>query len=259
MGIELKDRVAIITGGANGIGRQTALTFARAGAAVAVWDLAEEAGAAVVGEIEAAGGRAAFWRVNVARQAEVEAAVAATEARLGPVDILINNAGITRDAQLVKVKQGRVEARMSEADFDAVIAVNLKGAFNCAQAVAPGMIARGHGRIISAASVVGLYGNFGQTNYAATKAGVIGMTRVWARELGKRGVTANAVAPGFIGTEMTRAMPEPVLQGMVARTPVGRLGAPEDIAYAYLFLASDAAGFINGAVLSVDGGLVLGT
>jgi 3-oxoacyl-[acyl-carrier protein] reductase len=259
MGIELKDRVAIITGGANGIGRQTALTFAQAGAAVAVWDLAEEAGAAVVGEIEAAGGRAAFWRVNVARQAEVEAAVAATEARLGPVDILINNAGITRDAQLVKVKQGRVEARMSEADFDAVIAVNLKGAFNCAQAVAPGMIARGHGRIISAASVVGLYGNFGQTNYAATKAGVIGMTRVWARELGKRGVTANAVAPGFIGTEMTRAMPEAVLQGMVARTPVGRLGAPEDIAYAYLFLASDAAGFINGAVLSVDGGLVLGT
>jgi 3-oxoacyl-[acyl-carrier protein] reductase len=259
MGIELKDRVAIITGGANGIGRQTALTFAQAGAAVAVWDLAEEAGAAVVGEIEAAGGRAAFWRVNVARQAEVEAAVAATEARLGPVDILINNAGITRDAQLVKVKQGRVEARMSEADFDAVIAVNLKGAFNCAQAVAPGMIARGHGRIISAASVVGLYGNFGQTNYAATKAGVIGMTRVWARELGKRGVTANVVAPGFIGTEMTRAMPEAVLQGMVARTPVGRLGAPEDIAYAYLFLASDAAGFINGAVLSVDGGLVLGT
>jgi 3-oxoacyl-[acyl-carrier protein] reductase len=259
MGIELKDRVAIITGGANGIGRQTALTFAQAGAAVAVWDLAEEAGAAVVGEIEAAGGRAAFWRVNVARQAEVEAAVAATEARLGPVDILINNAGITRDAQLVKVKQGRVEARMSEADFDAVIAVNLKGAFNCAQAVAPGMIARGHGRIISAASVVGLYGNFGQTNYAATKAGVIGMTRVWARELGKRGVTANVVAPGFIGTEMTRAMPEAVLQGMVARTPVGRLGAPEDIAYAYLFLAADAAGFINGAVLSVDGGLVLGT
>jgi 3-oxoacyl-[acyl-carrier protein] reductase len=259
MGIELTNRVAIITGGANGIGRQTALTFAQAGAAVAVWDLADEAGAAVVSEIEAAGGRAAFWRVNVARQDEVLAAVAETESRLGPVDILINNAGITRDAQLVKVKAGQVESRMSEADFDAVIAVNLKGAFNCAQAVAPGMIARGHGRIISAASVVGLYGNFGQTNYAATKAGVIGMTRVWARELGKRGVTANAVAPGFIGTDMTRAMPEAVLQGMVARTPVGRLGTPDDIAYAYLFLASDAAGFINGAVLSVDGGLVLGT
>jgi 3-oxoacyl-[acyl-carrier protein] reductase len=259
MGTELEGRVAVITGGANGIGRQTALTFARAGASVALWDVVEEAGQAVAAEIEDAGGRAAFFKVNVTSQDEVSGAVKAVVAQFGKIDILINNAGITRDAQLVKVKDGQLAGKMSEAEFDAVIAVNLKGVFNCAQAVAPLMIAAGHGRIVNASSVVAHYGNFGQTNYVATKAAVIGMTKVWARELGKRGITVNAVAPGFIATDMVTAMPEQVLSNMVAHTPLGRLGEPQDIANAYLFLASDEASFVNGAVLDVDGGLVIGT
>jgi 3-oxoacyl-[acyl-carrier protein] reductase len=251
--------VAIITGGANGIGRETARLFASAGAMVAIWDMAEAPGRELVDEIQGRGGRASFRKVNVTVQAEVNAAVEAVLAEYGRIDILINNAGITRDAQLVRVKDGAVAGKMPEADFDAVVAVNLKGVFNCAQAVAPHMIAQGYGRIVNASSVVGIYGNFGQTNYVATKAAVIGMTKVWSRELGKRGITVNAVAPGFIATDMTKAMPQQVLDGMVARTPLGRLGEPEDIARAYLFLASDEAAFINGAVLSVDGGLVLGT
>jgi 3-oxoacyl-[acyl-carrier protein] reductase len=259
MGIELKNRVAIITGGANGIGKGTSLAFAQAGAAVAVWDMAEDAGKAVVAEIEHSGGKAAFFKVNVANQAEVEAAVAQVIEQFGRIDILINNAGILRDGQLLKVKDGQIVGKMSEADFDAVIAVNLKGVFNCTQAVAPSMIKQGYGRIVSASSVVGLYGNFGQTNYVATKAGVIGMNKVWARELGKRGITCNVIAPGFIATDMTKGMPEKILQSMIDRTPVGRMGLPADIAYAYLFLASEEAGFINGAVLSVDGGVVTGT
>ena len=259
MGIELRNRVAVITGGANGIGRQTALAFAEAGAAVAVWDLVEQAAAAVVAEIKENGGQAMFFRVNVTSPADVEAAAVATLEQFGRIDILVNNAGITRDAQLVKVKNGEIIGKLSEADFDAVIAVNLKGVFNCTQAVAPMMIQQGYGRIINAASVVGLQGNFGQTNYVASKAGVVGMTRVWARELGKRGITVNTVAPGFIATEMTQRMPEHVLASMVDHTPVARIGQPQDVAYAYLFLASEEAGFINGAVLNVDGGVVLGT
>lgn len=259
MGIELHNQVAIVTGGASGIGRETALTFAAAGAAVAIWDFVEEAGRATVAAIQENGGRALFARVNVTSQADVEAAVAATLQEFGRIDILINNAGIVRDAQLVKVKYGEVIDKLSESDFDAVIAVNLKGVFNCTQAVVPVMVQQGYGRIVSAASVVGLYGNFGQTNYVASKAGVIGMTKVWARELGKRGITANAIAPGFISTEMIQGMPDKVLATMVEHTPVGRLGKPQDIAHAYLFLASKEASFINGTVLSVDGGLVLGT
>lgn len=259
MGIELKGRVAVITGGANGIGYATAATFARAGAAVAIWDGNEDAGRAAVAAIEAEGGQALFHKVNVALQSDVEAAVAATTARWNRIDVLINNAGIVRDGQLVKLKDGEVVGKMSEADWDAVIAVNLKGVFNCTQAVAPVMIQQRYGRIVSAASVVGLYGNFGQTNYVAAKAGVLGMTKTWARELGKRGITVNAVAPGFIATNMTKHMPEQVLSAMVDRTPAGRIGQPQDVANAYLFLASDEASFINGAVLSVDGGLVLGT
>ncbi len=259
MSIQLTKRVAVITGGANGIGRATALLFAEAGAAVAIWDMAEQTGQALAAEIAERGGSAAFYRVNVASAAEVEAAAAAVLGRFGRIDILINNAGITRDSQLIKIKDGEVIGKMGEAEFDAVLNVNLKGVFTCTQAIAPVMVRQSYGRIVSAASVVALYGNFGQTNYVATKAAVIGMTKVWARELGKRGITANAVAPGFIATDMTRNMPDKVLAAMVERTPVARMGEPRDIANAYLFLASEEASFINGTVLSVDGGLVLGT
>jgi 3-oxoacyl-[acyl-carrier protein] reductase len=224
-----------------------------------IWDKVEQSGAAIVAEIEAHDGRALFCRANVSVQSDVEAAVTKTLESYERIDILINNAGITRDSQLVKVKDGEVIGRMSEADFDAVIAVNLKGVFLCSQAVAPVMVRQGYGRIVNASSVVGLYGNFGQTNYVASKAGVIGMTKVWARELAKRGITVNAVAPGFIATEMTQRMPDKVLASMVDHTPVARLGQPADVANAYLFLASEAAGFITGAVLNVDGGLVIGT
>ncbi|HEX6288222.1 MAG TPA: 3-oxoacyl-ACP reductase FabG [Herpetosiphonaceae bacterium] len=259
MGIELNNRVAVVTGGANGIGYATSLTFAQAGASVAVWDYNDEAGQRAVEALDGIGAQALFCKVNVASQPDVEAAVAATLERFGRIDILINNAGITRDAQLVKVKDGEVVGKLSEDDFDRVIAVNLKGVFNCTQAVVPTMIRQRYGRIVNAASVVGLYGNFGQTNYVASKSGVIGMTKVWSRELGRRGITVNAVAPGFIATEMTQGMPEHVLSAMVEHTPVGRIGQPQDIANAYLFLVSDEASFISGTVLSVDGGLIMGT
>ena len=260
MRIDLQDRVAVVTGAAKGIGRETAIALAGAGAAVAVWDRAEDEARAVVETIEAGdGGSAAFFAVDVTDRAAVDAAAAATVERFGHIDILINNAGILRDAQLVKVEDGKIVGQMSEQDFDDVFAVNVKGVFNCTQAVVPFMIERKHGRIISASSVVGLHGNFGQTNYVATKAGVIGMTKVWARELGKHGITANAIAPGFIETDMTLSMPDKILRGMIDRTPAGRLGQPRDVANAYLFLASEQASFINGVVLSVDGGLVTGT
>ena len=239
----LDGRVAVITGGARGIGAETARVFREAGATVETWDVSD----------------GADRRVDVTDARAVAAAVAATVAKVGGIDILVNNAGILRDAQLVKVKDGEVVGRMEEAQFDAVISVNLKGVFLCGQAVAPVMMKSGWGRILNASSVVGLYGNFGQSNYVATKAGVIGLTKVWARELGPKGITVNAVAPGFIATEMVRQMPEQILKSMVERTPVRRMGEPRDVANAYLFLASDEAGFINGAVLSVDGGVVVGT
>ena len=180
-------------------------------------------------------------------------------ARWGTVDVLVNNAGITRDSQFVKWKDGAVAGTMSDDAFDSVISVNLKGVFLCSRAVVPHMIRKGSGVILNASSVVGLYGNFGQTNYAASKAGVTAFARTWSRELAKYNIRVNAVAPGFIATEMVRKMPEKVVQNMLSHTPLGRMGKPEDVAEAYVWLASDAASFITGTVLSVDGGLVLGT
>lgn len=257
--MRLKNKTAIITGGANGIGRATARRFAAEGAAVSIWDMDDESGQELQSEITSSGGYALYQHVNVSDEEGVQNSVEQLLKRRERVDVLINNAGILRDAQLVKYKEGEVVSRMSVADFDAVINVNLKGVFICTRAVAPTMIRQGYGRIINASSVVGLYGNFGQSNYVAAKTGVIGMTRVWARELGRYGITVNTVAPGFVSTEMVRQMPEKILNAMIARTPLGRLGEPEDIANAYLYLASDEASFVTGAVLSVDGGQVTGT
>jgi 3-oxoacyl-[acyl-carrier protein] reductase len=254
--MRLKDRVALITGGAAGIGKATAQRFIEAGARVVICDVNEEAGTATAQEL---GPSAEFYKVNVADRAAVQAWVDDVVAKYGRVDVLVNNAGILRDNQLVRVKDGELVKQMPEADFDLVIAVNLKGVFNCTQAVAPHMIRQGGGVILSASSVVGLDGNFGQTNYVATKAGVVGMTKVWARELGRYGVRVNAVAPGFTATEILVSMPDKILDGMRARTPLGRLGEPRDIANTYLFLASDEASFITGVVLRVDGGIVVGT
>lgn len=203
--------------------------------------------------------RGLFRKTNVADAADVEIAVSEVMGRWGRIDVLINNAGIVRDDQLVKWKDGEIVKVMTDDTFDSVISVNLKGVFHCARAVVPHMIRSGGGIILNAASIVGLYGNFGQTNYAAAKAGVIAFTRTWSRELGKRNIRVNAVAPGFIATELVRSMPEKVIQNMVSHTPLGRMGSPEEVAEVYLWLASDASSFITGAVISVDGGLVLGT
>ncbi len=256
----LRGKVVIVTGAATGIGRATACRFAQEGARVAAWDVNDAGADELVHHFADVGAAdVIFQKVNVTDGNSVDAAVAEVIKRWGQIYVLVNNAGITRDAQLVKFKDGAVAGTMTDEAFDAVINVNLRGVFLCTRAAVPHMIAGGGGVILSASSVVGLYGNFGQTNYAATKAGLIAMTRTWARELGKYKIRANAVAPGFIATEMARAMPPKVLENMVAHTPLGRMGDPEDIADAYVWLASDQAAFISGAVLSVDGGLVLGT
>jgi 3-oxoacyl-[acyl-carrier protein] reductase len=245
----LRDKVVIVTGGAAGIGKATALRFAQEGCRVASWDIKDAA--------PEDGG--VFQKVDTGNSAAVDAAVKEVIARWGTIHVLVNNAGILRDGQLVKYKEGAVAGILSDEQFDAVINVNLRGVFLCARAVTPHMIAGGGGVILNASSVVGLYGNFGQTNYVAAKAGLIGMTRVWARELGKYQIRVNAVAPGIIETDMVKAMPEKILQSMREHTPLGRMGQPEEIANAYVWLASDAASFVSGAVLSVDGGVVTGT
>jgi 3-oxoacyl-[acyl-carrier protein] reductase len=252
----MKNKVVVVTGGAAGIGKATAIRFAEAGARVVICDMNHEAGEAVARSL---GSEASFYKVNVAQRAEVGVFADAVAARYGRIDVLVNNAGITRDAQFLKMQDGDIVKQMAEADFDLVIGINLKGVFNCTQAVVPHMIPQRSGVILNASSAVALYGNFGQTNYVATKAGVIGMTRVWARELGRSGIRVNAVAPGFTATEMVMKMPEKVREGMKARTPLGSLAEPSDIANAYFFLASDQARHITGTVLSVDGGLVIGT
>ena len=254
--MRFQDKVCVITGGAAGIGRATAVKFAAEGATVAICDLNAAEGQALADEL---GEKASFTAVNVADRQAVQSWLEEVVAEYGRIDILVNNAGITRDAQLVKVKDGELVGQMGEDAFDLVISVNLKGVFNCTQAVAPFMIKQGGGVILNASSVVGLDGNFGQTNYVATKAAVVGMTKTWARELGRYGIRVNAIAPGFIATEMVAKMPEKVLDGMRGHTPIGRLGDPADIANAYAFLASDEASFISGAVLRVDGGIVIGT
>ena len=257
--MQSNDQVAIITGGANGIGRATAQRFAEEGIQVAIWDLADKAGQALSEKIKSGGGKAIYQHVDVTDSDQVKAAVQEVVDTWGGIDILINNAGILRDGQLVKFKEDQVQKKMSDEQFDSVIDVNLKGVFVCTRAVAPVMMEQKSGVILNATSVVGMDGNFGQTNYVATKAGVIGMTKVWAREMGRYGIRVNAVAPGFTATEMVMAMPEKILEGMRKRTPLGRLGQPEDIANAYAFLASEQASFISGAVLRVDGGIVVGT
>ena len=244
----LKDKIAVITGGSAGIGKATATRFAQEGASIAIWDVQEEKGREVVETLAKAGAKAVFYKVNTANSAAVNEAVTAVLNDFGRIDILINNAGILRDSTLLK---------MTEAQFDLVLDVNLKGVFNCTKAIAPGMVERGYGRIVQASSVVALYGNFGQTNYVASKSGIIGMTKVWARELGRKGITVNAVAPGFIATEMIETIPENVLNAMKEKVPSNRLGTAEDVANVYLFLASDEASFVNGAVISVDGGAVV--
>lgn len=254
--MRLQDKVCLITGGAAGIGKAAALRFAQEGAKVVVCDVSQEAGEELLPLL---GAEASFSVVNVVDRDAVQQWIDAILEKYGRIDVLINNAGITRDSLLVKYKEGQVVSQMSQEAWDFVIDVNLKGVFNCTQAVVPAMIEQGGGVIINASSVVGLYGNFGQTNYVATKAGVIGMTKVWARELGKFKIRVNAVAPGFILTEMVKKMPEKVLANMQEHTPIGRLGEPEDIANAFLWLASDESSFVHGATISVDGGIVLGT
>lgn len=246
--MRLKDKVAFITGGGQGIGRITALTFAREGARVVVADINQETAEKVVAEIIENDGQAMAAQVDVSKAESVEQAINAAAEWGGHVDIQVNNAGITRDARMQK---------MSEAQWDSVIAVNLKGVWLCARTVAPIMIAQGGGAILSTSSIVAHYGNFGQSNYVATKAGVIGMTKTWARELGPHGIRVNAVAPGFTATEMIQTVPDKVLDAVRDRTPLRRLGDPQDIANAYLFLASDEASFITGQVISVDGGLIV--
>jgi 3-oxoacyl-[acyl-carrier protein] reductase len=242
--MRLKDKVALITGGARGIGRATAELFLKQGASVALVDVDEAEVSAAAAEL---GASCLGLSMNVTSRASVQAGVDAVIAHFGKIDILVNNAGIIRDASL---------AKMQESDFDAVIAVNLKGVYNVGQIVAAHMVGRGSGVILNASSVVALYGNFGQTNYVATKAAVIGMTKTWARELGRKGVRVNAVAPGFIRTRMTEGIPDKVMEQLAAKVPMGRMGEPHEIANAYLFLASEDASYINGHVLSVDGGVV---
>ena len=242
--MRLANKVAIITGGASGIGLATAALFAKEGAIVIIWDLTES-GQTTADELTGKGYRVYFKKVSVAEKSAVMAATVDTIKEFGRIDILINNAGITKDKTLLKMEQD---------DWDKVLAVNLTGVFNCTQAVAHYMKEQQYGRIVSASSNVGLRGNFGQTNYVATKSAIIGMTKVWALELGRFGITANCIAPGFIETQMTQAIPEEVKQKLTPMIPAGHWGKPIDIAYGYVYLASDEAAYVNGICLTIDGG-----
>jgi 3-oxoacyl-[acyl-carrier protein] reductase len=244
MGERLQGKVAIITGAAKGIGFATAQRFAQEGAIVIITDINQEAVNGAAAQTPNAEG----YAMNVTDRASIQAVIDQVIQKHGRIDILINNAGITQDARLIK---------MTEAQFDTVIDVNLKGVFNCTQLVVPHMLEAGSGAVVNASSVVGIYGNFGQTNYSATKFGVIGFTKTWARELGSKGIRVNAVCPGFIATEMVKAMPETILQDIERRSWLGRLGTPAEMANVYLFLASDEASYVNGVALEASGGISL--
>lgn len=242
--MRLKEKVALITGGANGIGLATATRFAKEGAKIILWDVSNK-GNEVVEALKKEGQEAIFKKISVTSETEVQKAVAEAHEHFGRIDILINNAGITKDRTLLK---------MSKQEWDDVISVNLTGVFNCTQAVAPIMKEQNYGRIVSASSNVAIRGNYGQTNYVATKTAIIGMTKVWAMELGRFGITVNCIAPGFIHTAMTDAMPEEVRKSSIAHIPIGHWGVPDDIANGYLYLASDEASFVSGICLTIDGG-----
>ena len=246
--MRLKDKVAIITGAGRGIGQATAVKFAREGAKVVVCDLSAEFIADTVKQCEDIGAQTLGAVANVTDSQSLQAMVQATLAKFGRIDCLVNNAGIVADAQM---------KNMTDEQFDKVIAVNLKGVFNATKAVVDTMLAQKSGVILNASSIVGLYGNFGQTNYAAAKFGVIGMAKTWARELGRKGIRSNAVCPGFVATSILATIPEKVIKALEEKVPMGRLGLPEDIANTFAFLASDDASYINGAVIEVSGGLVI--
>ncbi|GLI06880.1 beta-ketoacyl-ACP reductase [Paenibacillus tyrfis] len=246
--MRLQGRTALITGGAAGIGRETAALFAQEGARVVIADYNKQQGEEAIQALLQKGADAHFIEVDVSDSGSVTKMAAEALARYGAVDVLINNAGITQDRTL---------AKMTEEEWHRVIQVNLNGVFYCTKALVHSMIERGSGKIISTASIVGVHGNIGQTNYAAAKAGIIGMTKTWAKELGPKGIQANAVAPGFIETGMVANMPEKVVQQMLEKIPLRRLGRPMDVANAYLFLASSESDYVNGTVLEVNGGLVI--
>jgi 3-oxoacyl-[acyl-carrier protein] reductase len=246
--MRLTDKVSIITGAGQGIGRATALKFAVEGAKVAVCDINMEAVEDTVTAIREAGGDAAGFDVDVTNKESIARMVAGVMAKWGRIDTLVNNAGIVQDAQFKK---------MTDEQFERVIDVNLKGVYNCTKAVVDIMLEQNSGVILNASSIVGLYGNFGQTNYAATKFGVIGMMKTWARELGRKGIRANAICPGFIETAILSSIPDKVIKMMEEKVPLGRLGKPEEIANTYAWLASDEASYINGAVIEVSGGCTI--
>jgi 3-oxoacyl-[acyl-carrier protein] reductase len=244
----LLNKVSIITGAAQGIGLATALKFAAEGAIVIVCDVRQTNVDAAVDQCKALGAQAVGYVMDVTNREMVDDVIEHVKRQFGRIDVLVNNAGITQDARLMK---------MTLEQFDRVIDVNLRGVFHCGQAVADQMVKQGSGVILNASSVVGIYGNFGQTNYAATKFGVIGFTKTWARELGPKGVRVNAVAPGFIQTPILSTIPEKVIKEMEERVPLHRLGKPEEIANVYAFLASDEASYVNGIVIEVAGGMTV--
>lgn len=244
----LKGKIALITGGARGIGRQIALRFAQEGAGVAVCDVNEEAAANTASELAALGVHSMSVKTDVTNLASVEEMLNKILDKFKRIDILVNNAGITKDALLV---------RMSQDDWDAVLNVNLKGTFNCTRAVSKIMMKQRYGKIVNVASIIGIMGNIGQANYAASKAGIIALTKTTAKELASRNVLANAIAPGFIQTEMTAKLPEDIQKKMLEAIPLGKFGKPEDVANLCLFLACDLSNYITGQTIVLDGGMLM--